>query len=251
MKLNFKLLSAAVLTAFSVSCTELIPTELMEISVPEGYRIETLDVSMGETRAAIDGTTGALSWANGDSLSFHLSDGSYYEAPVDPETGKVTVLLKEGVTRDNFAVFPAASAVTEHYREGDLTVRYPNTYGSPENPYDGNAAMPMLATNDPTTSRVSFQHVGGLIRADIEVPESTKTVVVSLGKRVTGEFDVVRDGTGNLATYPTSFTNGKEVTYVVSAEGMEEATAVELYVPVPVGTYERLEITSYDDISTV
>ena len=248
MKLNFKLLSTAVLTAFSVSCTELIPTELMEISVPDGYRIETLDVSMGETRAAIDGTTGALSWANGDRLSFHLSDGSYYEAPVDPATGKVTVLLKEGVTRDNFAVFPAASAVTEHYREGDLTVRYPNTYGSPENPYDGNAAMPMLATNDPTTSRVSFQHVGGLIRADIEVPESTKTVVVSLGKRVTGEFDVVRDGTGNLATYPTSFTNGKEITYVVSEEGTSEATQVQLYVPVPVGTYNTLEVTSYNDM---
>ena len=134
MKHLFKFLSLAAVAALTaISCnTELeTPAVGTDAACPEGYYVEELTAVYPrdpETRTAFNETTGRFAWTEGDELAFHLSNGEYVAAPIDPATGKVKLYLPVGVTRDNYAVYPASAVVDEAAAIGNMKITVPDTY---------------------------------------------------------------------------------------------------------------------------
>lgn len=243
-------LLAAMLCTFS--CMK--ETDFGTGSAPEGYyeEIITTVIPGGGTRTSFDNTTGVFSWSEGDQIAFHLSNGEYIVAPIDPETSKVRLYIPEGVTRDEFAVYPASTIVTDHAEKGDMQLTLPDSYdisGALQSEY---CPTTMLAVQDPESSTLQFNHAGGLVQLNLEVPAQTKTVKVEFPDRVvTGTIPISADNTYyklDLDDPEHNEEGGSEIDVTVSQEGLEEDTAVRINVPVPSGTYNKVKITYNDGL---
>lgn len=204
-----------------------------------------------ETRTAFDGTTGKFSWSEGDEIAFHLSDGSYTVAEIDPATSKVKLYIREGLTRDNFAVYPASAAIQEHSTIGDMQVKLPNAYNVSDDPTTDYVPMPMVATQD-ETNHLKFNHTGALLQVNLDIPAGTKTAKVSLGdKALSGTLTVVADGDyykTNATSVNQVSDGGNTITFTVSEEenGLAENTQAYLRLPVSTGTYDEIKIVYSD-----
>ena len=241
-------LLAAMLCTFS--CMK--ETDFGTDSAPEGYyeEIITTVIPGGGTRTSFDNTTGVFSWSDGDEIAFHLSNGEYIVAPIDPETSKVRLYIPEGVTRDEFAVYPASTIVTDHAEKGDMQLTLPDSYdisGALQSEY---CPTTMLAVQDPQSTTLQFNHAGGLVQLNLQVPAETKTVKIEFpGRVVTGTIPVSAADSYyklDLDNPEQNEEGGSEIDVTVSQEGLEEDTAVRINVPVPSGTYDKVKIT-YND----
>lgn len=244
----FALLAATSVIAL-VSCNKEIVTPDVGVdpACPEGYYVEELTAVYPhdpETRTAFNETTGRFAWTEGDELAFHLSNGEYVAAPIDPATGKVKLYLPVGVTRDNYAVYPASSIVDDAAEIGNMKVTIPNTYDISADPNTDYVPTPLVAWNDAENKHLKFEHVGGLLQVNLKVPAGVKTATVSMGKTISGTFSL-QDGTGNgIITPGTASDEG--ITFILSEEGLSEETEVKLLTPLPTGSYEYFEI-AYDN----
>ena len=251
MKHLFNFLSfAAIAVMTMVSCNKEIetPDYGADPACPEGYYVEELTAVYPhdpETRTAFNETTGRFAWTEGDELAFHLSNGEYVAAPIDPATGKVKLYLPVGVTRDNYAVYPAASIVDDAAEIGNMKVTLPNTYDISENPTTDYVPTPLVAWNDAENNHLKFEHVGGLLQVNLTVPAGVKTAKLNMGKVITGTFSL-EDGTGNGIIAPGEATTEDGITFILSEEGLTEETEVKLLAPLPTGTYEHFEVV-YDN----
>ena len=247
MKNSATLLALLAATLCTFSCMK--ETDFGTGSAPEGYyeEIITTVIPGGGTRTSFDNTTGVFSWSEGDQIAFHLSNGEYITAPINAETGKVRLYIPEGVTRDEFAVYPASTVVTDHAEKGDMQLALPDSYdisGALQSEY---CPTTMLAVQDPESSTLRFNHAGGLVQLNLEVPAQTKIVKVEFPDRVvTGTIPVSADNTYyklDLDDPEHNEEGGSEIDVTVSEDGLEEATSVRINVPVPSGTYNKVKIT--------
>ncbi len=224
------------------------PEEPAEI--PARWRIETLSAALPPvTRTAFDDLTGKFSWSEGDTLAFHLSDDTYLHAPVDPETGDVNLLIKDGVSRNNFAVYPAGIALTNHASATDFQIQLPDCYDISNDPVSDYAPLPLAAVNDPSAGKIAFAHVGGLLQLNFTAPKGIRSARVSLGRKITGVFPVHTDPDSGEMTICTEDGTEDSITFLLSDTGLEADTPVKLQVPVPTGEYNRLTIILNDGVS--
>lgn len=250
MKKVFLFVTAAVAALTMLSCNKEIETPMQGVSdpaCPDGYYVEELTAVYPhdpETRTAFNETTGRFAWTEGDELAFHLSNGEYIAAPIDPATGKVKLYLPVGVTRDNYAVYPAASVVDEAAEIGNMQVTLPDIYDITGNLVSDFVPTPLVAWNDAENTHLKFEHVGGLLQINLNVPAGTKTASVSLGKEISGTFDLV-EGSGNGVINPGE-AGDDAVVFVLSQTGLRSDSDVKLLLPVPAGTYESIELL-YND----
>ena len=249
MKHLFKFLSfAAVAAMTAISCNKEIETpDLGDAACPEGYYVEELVAEYPHdpaTRTAFNETTGRFAWTEGDELAFHLSNGEYVAAPIDPATGKVKLYLPVGVVRDNYAVYPADAVVDEAAAVGNMQVTLPDSYDISANPNTDYVPTRLVAWNDAENTHLKFEHVGGLLQVNLTVPAGVKTATVSMGKTITGTFSL-EDGTGNGVITPGEATD-EGVTFILSENGLTESTSVKLLTPLPTGTYDSFKI-AYDN----
>lgn len=249
MKKVLMFASAAIAALAMVSCNKEIetPDQIAEGICPEGYYIEELMAeypSDPATRTAFNETTGKFAWTEGDELAFHLSNGTYTSAPIDPATSKVKLYLPVGVTRDNYAVYPASAVVDEAAEVGNMQVTLPSTYDISGNLTTDYVPMPLIATNDANNKKLKFEHVGGLLQVNLNVPAGVKTATLSMGKTITGTFDLAA-GSGN-GVIEAGAVSDDALTFVLSEEGLADATTVKLLAPLPSGTYEKFEV-AYDN----
>lgn len=250
MKTLHKFMSFAAVAAMTfISCNKEIPTpdQIADGLCPEGYYVEELTAvypSEPETRTAFNETTGKFAWTEGDELAFHLSNGEYTSAPIDPATSKVKLYLPVGVTRDNFAVYPASAVVDGAAEHGNMKVTLPDTYDISGNLQTDFVETPLIAINDADNKHLKFEHAGALLQFNLNVPAGVKTAKVSLGKTITGEFTLDEDASGNGAIEAGAVTDDDFVTFVLSNEetGLAETQAVKLLTPLPTGTYNNVEI---------
>ena len=247
-KVHFFVL-AAIAAMTAISCNKEIETPAVgtDAACPEGYYVEELTAVYPrdpETRTAFNETTGRFAWTEGDELAFHLSNGEYIAAPIDPATGKVKLYLPVGVTRDNYAVYPAASIVDDAAEIGNMKVTLPDIYDITSNLVSDFVPTPLVAWNDAENTHLKFEHVGGLLQVNLTVPAGTRTASVSLGKSITGVFDL-QDGSGNGIIAPGE-AEEDNVTFVLSETGLRAESGVKLLVPVPTGTYESIKLV-YND----
>ena len=204
---------------------------------------------------------GLFSWSGGnkDTLAIHVSDGKrgdlvfiqhgYKKAAVVPNGPDNTTcdfffVMSEAQKRDFFALYPASIADEENYGDPDLKVTLPSRYEVSPEGMGGWCPTPMIAVNDADVagSTLFFNHLGGLLRLTInDVKPGTETIVVSLGKRITGSF-TVNDPSGAAPNIETDDTESDEIVFHLTAP-IEDATDVLLLnVPVPTGTYGSLTV---------
>ena len=249
MKKVFLFASAAIAALAVVSCNKEIetPESLAGEVCPEGYYVEELEATYPvdpATRTAFNEDSGKFAWTEGDELAFHLSNGTYTSAPIDPATSKVKLYLPVGVTRDNYAVYPASAVVEEAATVGNMQVTLPSTYDISGNLETEFVPMPLIATNDADNKKLKFEHVGGLLQVNLNVPAGVKTAKLSMGKTITGTFDLV-SGSGN-GVIEAGEASDDALTFVLSEEGLAAETSVKLLAPLPTGTYENFDIVFSD-----
>lgn len=249
MRKVFLFASAAIAALAMVSCNKEIEIQdqIAEGICPEGYYIEELMAeypSDPATRTAFNETTGKFAWTEGDELAFHLSNGTYTSAPIDPATSKVKLYLPVGVTRDNYAVYPASAVDADHASKTDMKVTLPSTYDISGNLMTDYVPMPLIATNDATNKKLKFEHVGGLLQVNLNVPAGVKTATLSMGKTITGTFDLAA-GSGN-GVIEAGAVSDDALTFILSEEGLAAETSVKLLAPLPSGTYDKFQV-AYDN----
>ena len=249
MKKVLMFASAAIAALAMVSCNKEIEIQdqIAEGICPDGYYIEELEATYPvdpATRTAFNETSGKFAWTEGDELAFHLSNGTYTSAPIDPATSKVKLYLPVGVTRDNYAVYPASAVVDEAAEVGNMQVTLPSTYDISDNLTTEFVPMPLIATNDADNKKLKFEHVGALLQVNLNVPAGVKTATLSMGKTITGTFDLAA-GSGN-GIIEAGAVSDDALTFILSEEGLADVTTVKLLAPLPSGTYEKFEV-AYDD----
>ena len=250
MKKVFLFATAAIAALAMVSCNKEIEIQdqIAEGICPDGYYVEELVAEYPhdpETRTAFNEDTGKFAWTEGDELAFHLSNGEYTSAAIDPGTGKVKLYLPVGVTRDNYAVYPASAVVDNAAAVGNMKVVLPDSYDISADPTSDFVPTPLVATNDAENKHLKFEHVGGLLQVTLNVPAGVKTAKVSMGKQITGTF-TLEDGTGNGIIAPGAASSDDGVTFVLSESGLAEATEVKLLTPLPSGSYDLFKV-EYDN----
>ncbi len=241
-KLHWILGCAAIAAA---ACT-VEPTDSETFSagseIPDGYHLENVRAVYPDmTRTSFDAETGAFAWTEGDRLAFHISDGTYLVHEIDPETGNVRLLIKDGLVRDQFAVYPSEAALPDYAEAGNLMISYPDSYDISGNLQSDFAPLPMVADNDPSLEKVSFNHVGALLQINLTVPAGAHSVRVSLGRRITGNFSVSEGKDGFLTTVSDEG-EADEVTFLLSHDGLPESSEAKLMLPVPAGAYGKLTL---------
>lgn len=237
-KVFFSLVAAVAVLVTALSCEKQVtPVDIPDC--PEGYYVEVVKALFSsQTKAVVDEQTGKFSWVEGDEVAFHLSDGSYLTAPVNPANGEVRLVIPVGVTRDGYAVYPASAAVSGHASAGDLHVTLPSSYDLSGKLMDCAVEAPMIAVNDADADRLRFLHLGGVMELNITAPAGVEWFSVTVDGAVTGEFAV------NEGEEPSiSKGSGKSTVTFRLAEGiLPSPTSAKVILPVPTGSYSTLNM---------
>ena len=236
-----------VFAAFAVlSCAK---DPLNKGGMPGSVRVESLTARLAETKATVD-DEGTFAWEAGDLIAVHRSESGFESSPLTAE-GVFNVHLSGDEERDAFAVFPAAIAVAEAYTASNLKVHLPSEYSIARAGMALGTPAPMIAVNDPDVTDLAFRHIGGVLRLSLDnFPYETKRVVVNLGKRISGEFTVTGAGTDT----PMITLDGgaaEDVVFNLMFPLFAETDGYTLNVPLPVGEYNQLTFTAYDQRGNV
>lgn len=216
-----------------------------------------IEVPDPDTKTSFDNVTGKASWTSGDEIALHYSDGNYYSFSVNATDGTVVASSTSSRSRNYYAVYPADAADADNYGNTTLKVTLPDSYDIRGNLTSDFSPVPMVALNTETSSVLDFYHVGGLLRINCEdVPDGTKTVVVTLDKDITGSYSVSNLSslnTSGVSPAPTITTAGNStdntVTFTVSDSGLSSGTELVLNVPVPCGTYQTVRVEAFGSTS--
>lgn len=201
--------------------------------------INTEDES-DETKAAV-ADDGTVTWSTGDALSVYTGSG-FTKFTLDGAGGSGTGTFKaEGeVTPQTVAVYPAGS----HSLSGNnLTVNLPASY-TLASVDDANTNVPMIATGDFATGKLSFKQIGGLFRFTHYTvpPEARKFVFKSEGYRINGDFTIdITAAAPELASESTS--SAAESIVTVNFPAPADTVEMNFFIPVPTGAYNNLTIS--------
>lgn len=241
MKLKFYF-SAIVAALLLGSCAQNLET-------PEIDKMKTISASISndtETRSTveIDGDVANFLWAEGDAIVL-LGEGNKIEATL--VSGQGSAKGEFSYTGDyepkagDVAIYPYSSSHTT------TSVNLPAEYNLGDNTNNTNALMYGVYTTNP--DHLAFKQMAGVLRFDLKkLPAQTSKMVITADKGISGDFTiesgavnaVVSDGTNNVVTI-----NFDELTAEVESQLF--------YLPIPVGTYENIEVALYDenDLKTV
>ena len=199
-----------------------------------------------ETRTDFDSYVGKFAWTDGDRIAIHLSDGTFYETAVDPETGAFACSTTPTKKRDAYAIYPAAVRDASNYGSPTLNVVLPAEYDITDNLAPDFSPVPMIAVNRQAEDDLYFRHVGGLLRITCDrIPAGTKSIAVTASRNIAGTFTVTNPASEN----PTISTGGNSptVTFLISDTPLAEQTSgIILNVPVPVGPLPTLKLAALD-----
>ena len=208
-----------------------------------------------ETKVSFDGVEGIFSWNTGDQIAVYVGS-AFQNAVVEPTTGDFSIEETETDLRNFYAVYPAAVAVADG-APTTLKVNLPASYDVSALAAAGDedfSPVPMVAVNSNDQDLLYFRHVGGLLRVVCtNLPADVKTVTVIFDNDVTGEYTVnVSDPRNPRITNrgEGANSNAGTVTFTVSASGLPATNSFALNVPVPCGTYAKIEVKAYGNNAT-
>ena len=204
------------------------------------------EMETDQTRTAVT-DEGTFTWSAGDKVWLHTTSGSVvgtlssgagsssakftYGGFVGEMTGKAVYPYNDGHSVSGYVlnfVLPASY---------DLGSSLTNT----------NAAM--YGVNVGGT--IKFNHLAGVMRFKFkDVPAGVNRFTITLDKKINGTF------TADLtADYPiieaSATTTASEKTITLNFNALTAKSDISVYVPLPIGTYNSLELALYDDGQSV
>ena len=202
------------------------------------------DAGTAETRTDFDGYVGKFAWSDGDKIAIHLSDGTFYETPVNAETGEFTCSTTSSKQRDAYAIYPASARDADNYGSPTLKVVLPAEYDISGNTASDYTPVPMVAVNRQGEDDLYFRHVGSLFRINCNrIPADTRYLAVTFDRNVAGSFPVVDPA----SDHPTLGEGGNSatVTFRIAVDKLTARTdGIVLNVPVPTGDYSLVRVAA-------
>ena len=237
MKLRyFSIFALAGLLLSSCAVEEVPVTEHTILAVMEGNQTRT---------TVTDG--GTFTWSAGDKVWLQTTNGSVvgnlssgegtssaeftYGAVVGEMTGKAVYPYNEG-----------------HSISGEvLNFILPASYDLGSSLTNTNAAMYGVKVG----GTIKFNHLAGVMRFKFkDVPAGVNKFTITLDKKINGTFtaDLTKD-------YPvietSSASDASEKTITLNFTALTAKSDISVYVPLPIGTYNSLELGLYDDSQAV
>lgn len=213
------------------SCTEgglpLVETDVNAIQVvmeSDGTKTSVTDM-------------GYFTWSTGDRIWLHTTSGSV-EGVLSAGAGTVNATFTYGPyvgTMTGMGVYPYGShAITE----GQLTVNLPATYELGANTYNTNAAMCGEAEN----GILKFNHLAGVMKFTFNnAPAGTSQFKLTLDRKINGDFQADLTAIDPVISTEEA-TDDSQRTVIFNFNPLQEAKSLQLYIPLPIGTYNSLAI---------
>ncbi len=204
------------------------------------------EMETDQTRTAVT-DEGTFTWSAGDKVWLHTTSGSVV-GTLSSGAGSSSATFSYGGFVGEMtgkAVYPHNDG---HSISGDvLNFSLPASYDLGSSLTNTNAAM--YGVNDGETFR--FNHLAGVMRFKFkDVPAGVNKFTITLDKKINGTF------TADLtAEHPiieaTEASAASEKTVTLNFNALTEKSDICVYVPLPTGTYNSLELGLYDDGQSV
>lgn len=221
---------------FSIAMAALVMTncsqeeELQDIQ--QRGDVHTLNATIeGSSRSAVtDG--GVFSWTLDDAIS--VWDGDSYEKFT--YSGTDNKFNGSANQISGYAIYPYGSH-PNYSGSGLPQVNLSSTYN-----YGSTNAI-MLEKVQGNSDKLSFSHLGGLMRFTIKnIPSNATSFTFTANSGITGDFQVETQNDGTNVIKATTSNNNQSVTISFSNSQLSNGTGT-FYVPLPVGTYTGFTIT--------
>ena len=209
--------------------------------------INAEDETDGSKAAVAD--NGTVTWSTGDALSVYNGSG-FTTFTLDGAGGSGTGTFKaEGeVTPQTVAVYPAGS----HSLSGNnLTVNLPASY-TLASVDDANTNVPMIATGDFATGKLSFKQIGGLFRFTHYTvpPEARKFRFAANGHKINGNF-VIDISASEPTLVAGASSSAADSVVTVNFPAPTDTVEMSFFIPIPTESYNNLTISLLDDSDNV
>ena len=237
MKLRFfSIFALAGLLLSSCAVEEVPVTEHTILAVMEGDQTRT---------SVTDG--GVFSWSAGDQVWLQTTNGSVVgtlSSGAETSSAEFTYGGFVGEMTGK-AVYPYNDG---HSISGEvLNFVLPASYDLGSSLTNTNAAM--YGVNVGGTIR--FNHLAGVMRFKFkDVPAGVNKFTITLDKKINGTF--AADLTADYPVIETSsYSTASEKTITLNFNALTAKSDISVYVPLPIGTYNSLELGLYDDGQSV
>ncbi len=204
------------------------------------------EMETDQTRTAVT-DAGSFTWSAGDQVWLHTTSGSVvgtlsdgagssdakfsYDAFIGEMTGKAAYPYNAG-----------------HSVSGDvLNFELPASYDLGSSLTNTNAAMYGVNVGE----TIKFNHLAGVMRFKFkDVPAGVNKFTITLDKKINGTFTA--DLTAEHPVIETSSTStASEKAITLNFNALTAKSDISVYVPLPIGTYNSLELGLYDDDQSV
>ena len=220
-------------------------------------RIAASADALGDTKAEI-GDDGFFTWSAEDRIAVHSTTEGYVDFVLESGAGTPSAVFSQEFegTRNGFAFYPAFVADPDHAASDNLQVILPDSYEIDNTRAEwldvcaSRSRLPMIADN--TSDRLRFKYIGGALRIRLDyVPVGTKRMVVTFDKDVAGPFEVDLTNPDAPAINSASLSDKNVITFTLSQALTDVTSNLVLCVPVPVGTYEGLQVECLNDVQSL
>ena len=181
----------------------------------------------------------ALTWSTGDAFAM-FGEGSSAKFTLESGAGTASATFAGTVPAVvNGAAFPYISEFDPSLTDGVLKMTLPATL---EQSNEGVCNLPMWASASSVES-IAFKHLAGVLRVKItDMPEGYNELVVAASAPISGVFTA--DVTVEKPVLASDSTEDSSKSVVVTFnEATDEANDYQLYLPLPVATYQTITLS--------
>jgi len=251
---------ACLLASCNKNTEELVINEESLPDAPPTYICARNGEATPDLKSSIDGTTGAFTWSTGDQIALFSDSWQISSALADTydATNDATFEFPAGINsaRADFAVFPASlvfegtsvrsGSATDHTSSA-LTITLPGSY-TLDQVQDDEISTPMIATNAPD-GELAFKQIGAMLRFVLNnVPKQTRSIAFDFnGVKVQGEFTLYSVEPGESVVDVAETEGDDDIITVLTPDIDSFASDLVINVPVPVGTFNDVTVTTYDE----
>ena len=215
-----------------------------ELPSEGGSIVAEMETDLTKTSVTDEGT---FTWSAGDKVWLHTTSGSVV-GTLSSGAGTSSAQFTYGAyfgSMTGKAVYPynAGHAVSEN----ELSIVLPASYDLGSSLTNTNAAM--YGVNVGGTIR--FNHLAGVMQFKFkDVPAGVNKFTITLDKKINGTFTA--DLTADYPVIETSATStASEKTITLNFDALTAKSDICIYVPLPIGTYNSLELGLYDESQSV
>lgn len=233
---TLRFLSFAALAALLSNCAEMTSVDNTDertntiTAVMEGIQTKTATTDEGH-----------FSWSEGDNIWLETTAGNVI-GTLSTGAGTHNANFNFGAFIGEFTGKSVYPYNTGHSVENNvLNVVLPASYNLGSNLENTNA--PMYGINVDGT--LQFKHLAGVMRFVFKnVPAGVEKFTITVNKKINGIFEA--DLTADYPVLQTESTNvDEERTVTINFDEIANTSDIKLFVPLPLGTYESLELALY------